>query len=134
MTIGAQTQVQHLAERVRAYLQRMATRGVPITYHDLAKALQLKPPNRIHLVTEALELLMADDIKAGRPLIAALAISKVRSGLPAPGFFDCAARLGRFSEDAAGPEAWAFHAREFHAAIALWNTNGRPGGARLEDR
>lgn len=127
MTIGAPTQVQQLAERARAYLQRIAAHGVPITYRDLARTLQLTPPNRIHRVTEALELLMADDIKAGRPLIAAIAISQVRSGLPAPGFFDCAARLGRFSEDAAGPEAWAFHAREFHAAVALWKTNGRHG-------
>ena len=40
---------------------------------------------------------MEEDAVANRPFIAALAISKVRSGLPAPGFFDCARRLGRFA-------------------------------------
>lgn len=63
---------------------------------------------------------MAGGVAAGRPLIAALVVGKRRDGLPAPGFFDCAAQLGRFAGDAAGPEARAFHALEFQAALALW--------------
>jgi len=109
-----------LARRLRAYLQALAAMRVPITYRDVAKAMLLSPPHTIHQVTEALEQLMADDAAADRPFIAAMVISKWRGGLPAPGFFDCAARLGRFAGDAAGPDAKLFHAGEFNASVALW--------------
>jgi hypothetical protein len=105
-----------LALRLRAHL---ATRRLPITYQEAARGLLLLPPNTIHQVTEALEQIMAEDAAADRPFIAAMVISKWRGGLPAPGFFDCAARLGRFAGDATGPEARVFHAAEFNAALAL---------------
>ena len=106
--------------RLRVYLQTLAAQSLTTTYQEAAKAMQLVAPHTIHQITNALEQLMAEDAAAGRPLIAAIVISKWRSGLPAPGFFDCAAQLGRFSGDVAGPEASAFHAREFNAAVALW--------------
>jgi hypothetical protein len=56
-----------------------------------------------------------------RPFMAALAISKTRGGLPAPGFFDCAGRLGRFAD---GQDARTFHAAELNAVFARW------GGSR----
>jgi hypothetical protein len=62
-----------------------------------------------------------------RPGRGAHHISKARGGLPAPGFFDCAARLGRFAGDATGPEAWGFHAAEFDAAVAFWATPATMG-------
>ena len=86
---------------VRAFLESVAKRRILFTYQELAKALQILPPHSIHQVTEALERLMEEDAAADRPFIAALAISKTRGGLPAPGFFDCARRLGRF----AGPRS-----------------------------
>ena len=86
----------------------------------MAKELLLSPPNTIHQVTQALEQIMAEDAAADRPFIAAMVISKWRDGLPAPGFFDCAARLGRFAGDPTGPDARVFHATEFNAALALW--------------
>jgi len=109
-----------LARRLRAHLQALATRRLPITYREAAKGLLLLPPNTIHQVTEALEQIMAEDAAADRPFIAAMVISKWRDGLPAPGFFDCAARLGRFVGDATGPDVRVFHAAEFNAALALW--------------
>ena len=112
--------LQAIASRLREHLQMIAERRVPTTYQQLAKALELTPPNTIHQVAEALELLMAEDAATDRPFIAAIAISKARGGLPAPGFFDCARRLGRFAGDETGPEAWAFHAQEFNAALAFW--------------
>lgn len=108
--------MQTIAPRLRQHLQKIAARRVPITYRELVMALKLTPPNTIHQVTAALEHLMAEDAAADRPFIAAIAISKARGGLPAPGFFDCARRLGRFAGDEAGPEAGAFHAGEFNAA------------------
>lgn len=80
----------------------------------------LSPPQTIHQVTEALEQLMAEDAATDCPFIAAMVVSKWRSGMPAPGFFDCAARLGRFAGDATGSDARLFHALEFNASVALW--------------
>ena len=92
--------LQTIASRLRKHLQKIAGRRVPTTYQELAKALALTPPRRIYQVTEALEHLMAEDAATDRPFIAAIAISKARGGLPAPGFFDCARRLRRFAGDA----------------------------------
>lgn len=119
--------LQTLASRLREHLQRIAEQRVPITYRELANALGLKPPHTIHQVTEALEHLMAEDAATHRPFIAAIAISRALGGLPAPGFFDCARRLGRFAGDEAGPEAGAFHAREFNAAVAYWAATATTG-------
>ena len=46
--------------RVRASLEQVARRRVPITYQALAKALQLSPPNTIHQLTVTLEHLMSE--------------------------------------------------------------------------
>src|ERR1700738_3475291 len=108
--------------RVRAFLENGANRRIPITYQELAKALQILPPHSIQQVTEALERLM--DAAADRPFIAALVISKARGGLPARGFFDCARRLGRFAGDPDGQDAWSFHAAELDSVFARW------GGSR----
>jgi len=109
-----------LARRLRAHLQVLATLRLPITYPEAAKGLQLLPPNTIRQVKEALDQIMAEDAAADRPFIAAMVISKARGDLPAPDFFDCAARLGRFTGDATGPDARMFHAAELNAALALW--------------
>jgi len=108
--------------RVRASLEQVARRRVPITYQALAKALQLLPPNTVHQLTVTLEHLMEEDAAVGHPLIAALVISKARGGLPCPGFFDCARRVGLYSGTVDGPEAWAFHASVFNAAVTFWST------------
>lgn len=68
----------------------------------------LEPPRRIHRVTRLLELSLNEDVRAQRPPLAALAVSRVRGGLPAPGFFDRLKRLG--VDLSAGPAA-------VHAAI-----------------
>lgn len=109
-----------LTLQLRAYLQARASQRLPMTYREVAKALLLLPPNTIHQVTEALEQMMTEDAANDCPFIAAMVISKSRNGLPARGFFDCAARLGRFTGDATGPDATVFHATELNAALALW--------------
>jgi hypothetical protein len=125
MTTAEDNTPETLARRLRAHLQALATLRLPITYQEAAKGLLLSPPNTIHQVTEALEQLMGEDAAADRPLIAAMVISKMRGGLPAPGFFECAARLGRFASDGMGLDAWTFHAVEINAAFAFW---GPPSG------
>ena len=107
--------------KIRAFLENFAKHRIPVTYQELAKALQILPPHSIHRVTEALERLMEEDAAADRPFIAALAISKMRGGLPAPGFFDCARRLGRFAGDPDSQDAWSFHAAELNSVFARWS-------------
>jgi hypothetical protein len=119
--IGEDQRSETLPRRLRAHLQALAALGLPITYGEVAKTLQLSPPNTIRQLRVALQQLIAEDVPAGRPLIAAMVISKWRGGLPAPDFFDCAARLGRFTGDATGPDAKVFHGVELKAVLAQWS-------------
>lgn len=98
--------------RLRALLAARAQDGAPISYREAADRLGLVPPGMIVRLGAALEALMEEDAAHGRPLLAALCVSRTGSGLPGRGFFDKAAGLGLFSGDPAGPEARAFHARE----------------------
>ena len=66
--------------RVRAFLANVTKRQIPISYQQLAKALQILPPHSIDRVTEALERLMEEDAAADRPFIATVVISKARGG------------------------------------------------------
>lgn len=101
-----------LGERLRAALVERARRGESVTYRELAAELGIRPPLSIHRLGIALDALMAEDAAAGRPLLAALCISRLGHGLPTRGFFIDAAALGLFSGDPDGPEARTFHARE----------------------
>ena len=73
MTFIAEDLAVTIASRLRKHLQKIAGRRLPTTYQELAKALALTPPHRIHQVTEALEHLMAEDAATERPFIAAIA-------------------------------------------------------------
>lgn len=86
-----------------------------LTYQELARALGLKPPHTIHRVIQALECTMREDAAAGRAFIAARVISRTRGGLPAPGFFDLATRLGRHDGSESGAAARVFHAAQLRA-------------------
>src|SRR6266702_5612453 len=105
----------------RAFLEAAALRKRLVTYRDIASVLEVSPPNAIHQVTVGLEFLMAEDAAAGRPFIAALAVSATLGDMPRRGFFDCAARLGRFAGDPDGPDARTFHADEVKAVFAQWS-------------
>ncbi|MBV2187504.1 MAG: hypothetical protein KUL88_23565 [Rhizobium sp.] len=109
-----------LKDRMREVLIDQARAGRLTTYKELAGRLGLVPPQTIHRVTEALEILMAEDVAADRPLLAALCVSRLNTNLPAKGFFAAAEALGVFSGDAEGPQARAFHERELSRAIAFY--------------
>lgn len=107
----------HLTDQVRALLERAPEAALPMTYQQLAEALALTPPRTIRRVAEALETLMGEDVAAGRPMIAALVVSRQGEGLPRPGFFERAVALGRFpAEPARHPEAWREELRRALAA------------------
>ncbi len=73
----------------------VARAGRTLTYQDIAALLELVPPLTIHRVTEALEALTRADAEAGRPPLAAVAVSRTRPGIPAAGFFELLGCLGR---------------------------------------
>jgi hypothetical protein len=110
-----------MLDPLRSALREQAKVGAPVAYGELARRLGLQPPHSIHRLTEALERLMEEDALAGRPLLAALAASKAKRGLPGPGFFLKARQLGVFSGEADGPEADAFYAEALQRAIAYYS-------------
>lgn len=87
-----------LADQVRALLTDKPSAELPMTYQQVAKALGLEPPRTIQRVAKATEQLMDEDVAAGRPMMAALVVSR-RDDLPAEGFFEHAVALGRFPAD-----------------------------------
>ena len=98
--------------RLRDALAELAAERRTATYKDLAVRVQVPSPHTIHKLTLALEDLLREDAAAGRPLLAALAVSRRPDGLPGRGFFLLAAELGLYTGGADGPDARTFHAAE----------------------
>ena len=80
-----------------------------ITYTELADAANVTKPQRIYKLTAWLESTMREDHAAGKPLRAALVISRNRGGIPAPGFFMICNELDLYHGAPYGPEAIQFH-------------------------
>ena len=99
-----------LVRNVRAALVEAAAEGRTISYRDLAVRACIPPPYRIHRLTLALEGMLRADLSAGRPLVAALAVSRGPEGIPGRGFFDLCRDLGLYDGPDRGPAAVAFHA------------------------
>jgi hypothetical protein len=114
-----------LAQAVRATLESLARSGQTVTYRDLAALVPVPPPHGIHKLTLALEDLVREDHAAGRPLIAALAISRVGDGIPGQGFFQLLAALGRYAGPERGAAAAEAHAAELRAALAFWGASSQ---------
>ncbi len=110
VTDDAARSERELARRVRAHLEGLAPTDIPVTYGALARGLGLWAPGSINRVTRALEHTMREDAAAGRPFIAARAVSRGRDGLPGGGFFALARALSR--GPAEGESDAAFHRRE----------------------
>ncbi|MEQ8196259.1 MAG: hypothetical protein RIB59_17385 [Rhodospirillales bacterium] len=111
---------EDVKQTMRIFLADLASRRGTVTYRVLAKALDVRPPNTIHQIGDALAALMAEDRAEGRPFLAALVLSKARNGLPSPHFFDIANRLGRYAGAETGEEAHRFHAGELVRAWDYW--------------
>jgi hypothetical protein len=97
----------HYLEELAALLDRARSQRRTLSYLEVADALALPGPLRIHKTTRLVELLLKRDAEAGDPIRAALVTSRARPGRPADGFFDRARRLGLF--DGGDPDA--FHDR-----------------------
>lgn len=105
-----------LAARIRARLAQRNPDDPFVSYQTLASELGLSPPGTIQRVAAALEQTMRDDVAAGRPMIAALVISRA-GDMPRRGFFDLAVALGRFPADPGSHRpAWQAEC----AAVRAW--------------
>ncbi len=80
---------------LEARLAALAAAGQTITYGALARDLGW----RIAELTQALEVLMDIDARAGAPLRAALCEGRLNGGLPAQGFYEKATALGLHWDD-----------------------------------
>jgi len=110
-----------------AVLRKLAAEGRCVRYAELAKLAGYRPPHSIHRLTEDLEATIRQDHAAGRPLLAALAVSRGtagRPGIPGRGFFMLLQELGRYHGALEGPDAAACHARELASALAYWGAAG----------
>ena len=107
------------AAALREVLRAVAAEGGTLTYREAAERIGLAPPHVIQQVAARLEALMAEDAAAGNPFIAALVVSRGGAGLPAPGFFAAATRLGRYAGGPSGAEAADWHAAELARARAF---------------
>jgi hypothetical protein len=105
--------------RLRAALRPVAAMGARLTYAQAAQAMGFGPPGAIARLTGLLERLMEQDAAAGRPFLAAVVAGRARGGLPGPGFFETAERLGRLPPGADAAARAAFHAAEA-AAARVW--------------
>lgn len=104
-----------LATRLRELLQALPPDGPWLSYQQAAVRLGLRPPLSVRRVIEALEQLMREDAAAGRPLLAARVIGRIRGGLPAPGFYALAQSLGLYTGPESGPLAAEFHREQLRA-------------------
>lgn len=113
-----------LKSAVRARLIELAGERRTASYHDLADMAGVAPPRRIQRLTGLLEALVREDHAAGRPLLAACAVSRAQNAIPGPGFFQLLRALGRYRGADRGAEAAVAHGAELRAAWDYWG--GRP--------
>ncbi len=69
-----------LQDRLRAALEALARQRRTATYQELVALAEVPAPHAIHSLTLALEDLVRQDHGAGRPLLAALAVSRAQGG------------------------------------------------------
>lgn len=95
--------------RIVEVITRIARQGGTISYRDIADQADIPSPGRIQRVTTVLEELVRADHAAGRPLRAAVAVSRAGDGLPGPGFFQLCREIEMYFGPDLGPQAKLFH-------------------------
>jgi hypothetical protein len=100
------------SSRIAEILNTTARNGGTITYREIADIAEIPSPGRIQAVTGALENRIRADHATGRPLLAAVAVSRGGDGLPGAGFFQLCREIGLYFGPDHGPQAEMFHALE----------------------
>ena len=118
---------------LRACLLGLAGERRTTTYNELATMAAVPPPHRIHSLTLLLEDLIREDHAAGRPLLAACAVSRAQNGIPGPGYFQLLRALGRYDGPDRGAAAAACHRAELEAAWDYWGSESTGAGRPSEE-
>ena len=116
------------SSRIAEILKATARSGGTITYREIADGAEIPSPRRIQTITRALEDSIRADHAAGRPLLAAVAVSRAGDGLPGAGFFQLCGEIGLYFGPDNGPQAKLFHAmelRRLRAAVAAGDLEAR---------
>lgn len=100
------------SSRIAEILRTTARNGGTITYREIADSADIPSPGRIQAVTRALENSIRADHVAGRPLSAAVAVSRSGDGMPGAGFFQLCAEIGLYFGPDHGPQARLFYTME----------------------
>ena len=90
-------------------LENCSKSGKLITYGNLAKEVNIPPPNTIKKLTSWLEDITIERTKLKKPLISALVVSKSDGKLPARGFFLFCKKIGIYNGKETGNEALRWH-------------------------
>jgi len=109
-----------LKGQLNQVLFQQARARLPTTYARLAEQVAFVKADEMNTIRNLLEQLMEDDAARGRPLLAAVAVSSFKTGLPSSWFFSKAESIGLFAGDPTNLEAYAFHARELHNVIRFY--------------
>src|SRR3546814_14781811 len=122
---------QSLMAPLRQALLDCAAAGATITYQELAQRASFPGPHTIQRLTLLLEAMARQDHAAGRPLLAALAVSRTQKGpdgggIPGRGFFQLLPDPGSHDSPAPGPEAAAPHPPDRQAPRAYQDTPAAP--------
>ena len=107
--------------RLEAMLLDAARERRTMTYIDVARGLEIKPPHTIHKAALLIEALMRRHAEAGVPQLASLVISRVRGGLPAAGYLLLLHELNLFDGDGKGEVARTYHENEM---LRCFDANG----------
>lgn len=106
--------------RLRGILEQARRERRTVTYLQAADAVGIEPPQRIHKLSRLVEILLKQDVDASRAPLAAIVVSRAGAGLPAPGFFERAVRLGIFD----GRDPARFHSQ---LLALLFDSTGKHG-------
>src|SRR3546814_12706320 len=101
---------QSLMAPLRQALLDCAAAGATITYQELAQRASFPAPHTIHRLTLLLEAMAREAHAAGRPLLAALAVSRTPTcphggGIPGRGSFQLLTQLAPPHGPAPGPQS-----------------------------
>ena len=119
--------MQDPSSQITEILEAVARGGGTITYREIADRAQILSPGRIQAVTSVLEAAIRADHAAGRPLLAAAAISRSGDGLPGAGFFQLCREIGLYFGPDHGPQASLFHAMQLRRLVStIPKRNAKP--------
>ena len=99
-------------------LENCSKSGKLITYGNLAREVNIPPPNTIKKLTSWLEDITLEQSRLKKPLISALVVSKSDGLLPARGFFLFCKKIGIYNGKEMGDEALRWHRHilnDFHS-------------------